>query len=160
MSGTVIVVGNPKPESRTLRAARAVAAALSDDPAHEIDVARFGGTVLDPTNVDVAAEVERVLASDLLIVASPTYKATYTGLLKVFLDRIGAGALYGVTAIPIMLAAARDHRLAVDFALTPLLLELGASVPARGLFVLEQDIEQIDVIAADYADRVRQFIRR
>jgi FMN reductase len=158
MPAVTVLVGNPKPASRTLRAASAVAAALSDEPAHQIDLATFGPGLLDPTNVDVAAEVERVLSSELLIVASPTYKATYTGLLKIFLDRIGGDALAGTTAVPVMLAAARDHRLAVDVYLTPLLLELGASVPARGLFVLDSDIDRIDEIAAEYADRARHLI--
>jgi FMN reductase len=160
MPAVTVVVGNPKPQSRTLRAASAVAAALSDTPAHEIDLATFGPGLLDPTNVDVAAEVRSVLDSDLLIVASPTYKATYTGLLKVFLDRIGGGALYGVTTIPVMLAAAPDHRLAVDVSLTPVLLELGASMPARGLFLLESDMDRLDEIVAEYAERVRPLIRR
>src|SRR5262249_26855376 len=122
MTSTVVLVGNPKPDSRTLRAANAVAAAISDEPAHSLDLAPLGGALLDPTNVDVSAEVQRVLDADLLIVASPTYKATYTGLLKLFLDRIGGGALNGRPTVPVMLAAAPEHRLAVDVSLTPLLL--------------------------------------
>ena len=78
-------------------------------------------------------------ASDVVIVASPTYKATYTGLLKVFLDRFPHQGLGGVTAIPLMLGAADTHALAVEHGLRPLLVELGASVPTRGLFVLDSE---------------------
>ena len=46
-----------------------------------------------------------------MIVASPTYKATYTGLLKLFLDRIAGGALAGVTAVPVMLGGHWRHSL-------------------------------------------------
>jgi hypothetical protein len=35
--------------------------------------------------------------------------------------------------------------------LTPLLLELGASVPSRGLFVLEADVERADELARAWA---------
>ncbi|MEV8610856.1 NAD(P)H-dependent oxidoreductase [Amycolatopsis sp. NPDC051373] len=50
----------------------------------------------------MSALTERVAGSDLVVIASPTYKATYTGLVKAFLDRYAAGALAGVTAIPVM----------------------------------------------------------
>ena len=83
----------------------------------------------------------------MLVVASPTYKGTYTGLLKAFLDLLGPNALAGVRAVPVMLAGAPDHKLALDVHLTPLLHELGASVPDRGLFVLEADVDRIDEIA-------------
>jgi FMN reductase len=78
-----------------------------------------------------------VAASEVVIVASPTYKATYTGLLKVFLDRFPHQGLGGVTAIPLMLGASDAHALAVEHTLRPLLVELGATVPTRGLFVLD-----------------------
>jgi len=49
--------------------------------------------------------------------------------------------------VPVIFAAAPHHRLAVDVHLTPLLLELGASVPNRGLFVLGADVERADELA-------------
>jgi FMN reductase len=48
-----------------------------------------------------------VQASRVLIVASPTYKGAYAGLLKLFLHRIVAGALRGVAAVPLMLVLGR-----------------------------------------------------
>jgi FMN reductase len=44
-----------------------------------------------------------------------------------------------------------NHQLAVDVHLTPLLLELGASVPTRGLFVLESELEAFDERARAWA---------
>ena len=74
-----------------------------------------------------------MVAADVLVVASPTYKATYTGLLKAFLDRYGANALSGVTAVPLLTIGGPAHALAVEYALRPLLVELGASTPTRGI---------------------------
>ena len=91
-----------------------------------------------------------VAESDVLVVASPTYKATYTGLLKLFLDGYGPSPLAGVEAVPLMVGAAPHHALAVDVHLTPLLLELGASVPRRGLYVLESEL-------TDFAGRAREW---
>jgi len=148
----VTVVGNPRPESRTHRLARTLVielvAALDGTAGDEVDLAVIGSGVLDPEDPEARDAVERVLAADLLVIASPTYKATYSGLLKAFLDRLGTGALTGTAAIPILLAGADNHRLAIDVHFTPLLLELGARVPARGLFVLESEVEEFEATAA------------
>jgi len=81
-------------------------------------------------------------------VASPTYKGTYTGLLKLFLDRIPAGALSEVTAIPLMLGADYRHALAVETFLKPVLNELGASTPTSGLFLLDREWDAADALDA------------
>src|SRR5262249_15931893 len=78
------------------------------------------------------------------VVASPTYKATYTGLLKVFLDRIAGGALLGQLAVPLMVAGAPQHALAVETHLRPLLIELGATCLTPGLCVLESHLDHVD----------------
>lgn len=152
------VIGNPRAESRTHRIARSLAAELRralDVPAtelDEVDLAPLGPRVLDYDDTAVAHEVERVLAADVLVVASPTYKATYSGLLKAFLDRVGTGALTG-SAVPVLLGGAPNHTLAVDTHFTPLLQELGAATPTRGLFVLESELDAFDETAAAWADR-------
>jgi FMN reductase len=156
----VSVVGNPRAESRTHGLARTLAAALAPVAAAnggggattaEVDLAVLGPKVLDWGDAEAQAATDLVLAADLLIVASPTYKATYSGLLKAFLDRIGGGALSGTPAIGVLLGGAPDHRLAVDVHLTPLLLELGAAIPVRGLFVLEADAEAFPAAATAWA---------
>ncbi len=136
----VVVVGNPKPRSRTLQAAELVATTLSGRaPDLSVDLAEFGPALLDWSDATVAQAVADVSAADLLVVASPTYKATYTGLLKLFLDRFGAGSLSGVTAVPLMLGGDWRHSLAPEAFLKPVLAELGASSPTRGLFLLDAD---------------------
>jgi len=81
--------------------------------------------------------VAAIAATDLVVFGSPTYKATYTGLLKLFLDRIAGGALAGVTAVPVMLGGHWQHAMASDLLLKPVLVELGATCPTRGLFLPE-----------------------
>ena len=149
---TVVLVGNPKPRSRTLQAAVLVAERLTGEtPDLVIDLAELGPGLLDWSDPTVADLVAQVQAADLLVVASPTYKATYSGLLKSFLDRFGTGSLAGKRAVPILLGGAPNHQLAVDVHFTPLLLELGASVPVRGLFVLEADVPGFGEFAAGWA---------
>jgi FMN reductase len=151
----VTVVGNPRPASRTHGLARTLADALAqvlpDVSIGEVDLAVLGPRVLDPADAAASAAVGEVLAADVLVVASPTYKATYSGLLKAFLDRLGTGSLAGKTAVPVLLGGAPNHQLAVDVHFTPLLLELGAAVPVRGLFVLESGVEDFASFAATWA---------
>lgn len=150
------LVGNPRPQSRTHGLARALTRELTRVIAGavtaEVDLAPLGARVLDPGDETAATGAQAVARADILVVASPTYKATYSGLLKVFLDRFGNRALAGTAAVPVLLGGAPNHRLAVDVHFTPLLLELGAYVPARGLFVLESDVADFDAFAADWAD--------
>jgi FMN reductase len=137
-----IVVGNPKPRSRTYRAAHLVADRLTGRPPDvAIDLVDLGARLLERDDELAREAVRQVLGSRLLVVASPTYKGTFTGLLKLFLDRIGGGALSGVTAVPLMLGGDLRHSLAPEVFLKPVLGELGASMPTRGLFLLESDVE-------------------
>jgi FMN reductase len=132
---TAVVVGNPRPRSRTLSSAIYVARSLSgSDPELVVDLATLGARLLDWHDPGVAELVAEVGAADLVVVASPTYKATYTGLLKLFLDRFATDGIRGL-AVPFMLGAGPNHALAPELTLRPVLTEIGATVPVRGLYV-------------------------
>ncbi|MCW2795548.1 NAD(P)H-dependent oxidoreductase [Nocardioides sp.] len=132
-----VVVGNPKPQSRTLAAAVLVARELSGaEPDLVVDLATLGASLLDWQDPHIAGLVAEVGGADLVVVACPTYKATYTGLLKLFLDRFATDGISGV-AVPLMLGGGPGHALAPELTLRPVLVEIGATVPVRGLYVLD-----------------------
>ena len=137
---TCVVVGNPKPDSRTLAAATVLMEQLTGRPPDDtVDVITLGAGLLgwgDPGVADAVATVKR---ADVLVVASPTYKATYTGVLKLFLDQFGAGSLDGALTFPLMLGAGLQHALAPELLLKPVLVEIGATCPTQGLFLLDTD---------------------
>ena len=141
---TVVVVGNPKPASRTLSAAVTCARLLSGaEPDRVVDVTELGPALLGWGGAAVAQAVADVGAADLLIVASPTFKATYSGLLKLFLDQFPGGeGMRGVTAVPLMLGAGPAHAMAPELLLKPVLAELGAACPAPGLYLNDKQIEE------------------
>lgn len=133
-----VVVGNPKPGSRTYHAAVHLVERLTGRaPEPAVDLAAFGAGLMDWSDLEVDEAVHAVHALDLVVIASPTYKASYTGLLKLFLDRFPANALDGVVAVPLMLGAGPAHALAPEVFLKPVLAELGAVLPTRALYVLE-----------------------
>ncbi|MBZ5737587.1 NADPH-dependent FMN reductase [Nocardioides mangrovi] len=132
-----VVVGNPKPQSRTFAAATYLARELTGrEPDHVVDLTTFGARLLDWQDPVVADVVDQVGDADLVVVASPTYKGTYTGLLKLFLDRFATDGLRGV-AVPLMLGAGPGHALAPELSLRPVLTEIGGLVPAKGLYVVD-----------------------
>lgn len=137
---TAVVVGNPRPGSRTLASATHVARELAGaEPDLVVDLATVGAGLLDQRDAAVGELVSQVAAADLVVVASPTYKATYTGLLKLFLDRFAPQQGTGLSgiAVPLMLGAGPAHALAPELTLRPVLTEIGATVPVRGLYVLD-----------------------
>ena len=103
---------------------------------------------------------DQVLSADLLLVASPTFKGTYSGLLKVFLDRLPYKGLQDTTALPLLVMNSPLHALAVDVHLRPLLVELGASVPAPGLAVLESELDELDRVLHPWTSQVTDALGR
>jgi len=148
MTRIAVVTGNPRPASRTHSVARAVADALTNElPDAEtnpvIDLAGYASRLFDWSDAELTTLTGEVATADIAVFASPTYKAAYTGLLKAFLDRYGSNGLAGVTAVPVMTGGWPGHLLAVEVHLRPVLVELGATVPSRGLYVTEPELADL-----------------
>ncbi len=155
---TAVVCGNPKPKSRTLEAALFVAEKLTGSPPEVVlDLVEIGPHLLGWGDPRATSAVESVRACDVAVFASPTYKGSYTGLLKLFLDQIPGDGLAGVIGFPLMLGAAMGHAMAPDLLLKPVLVELGAGCPARGLYLLETDYLS-EAIVEPWIARARPFL--
>ncbi|WP_406312222.1 NAD(P)H-dependent oxidoreductase [Streptosporangium sp. NBC_01639] len=156
----VTVVGNPRAGSRTyevaVQATQTLAARIGHEgPSEVVDLAALAPVLPAPEpSSEVAAALELVTQASVLVVASPTYKGTYTGLLKVFLDRIRGGALASTVALPLLVMGDARHALAVEVHFRPLLVELGATVPTPGLAVLEAELGDLETVLGRWADRV------
>ena len=139
---TAVVVGNPKPSSRTLSAATYLATEIAGaQPDLIIDLATLGASILDWEDASVADLVTQVGAADLVVFGSPTYKSTYTGLLKLFLDRFAGGTGLSGVAVPFMVGGSPAHALAPELSLRPVLTEIGGIVVGRGLYVLDSQYD-------------------
>ncbi|MGW6003629.1 NADPH-dependent FMN reductase [Oerskovia enterophila] len=166
----VTLVGNPRPGSRTLGAAQTVAARVADhlglaarpaevgstSPASSpgnpgtatIDLAEIAAEILTPVHPRADAAREVVAGATVLVVATPVYKGSYTGLLKAFLDLYGPDGLAGVVAAPVVVSGNPAHALAGEVHLRPLLVELGATVPARTLALLDSQLGEAELASA------------
>jgi FMN reductase len=149
MSSVLIISGSPSSTSRTERLARSIAARIGARevqaslldvrslPAEDLMLARFDA----PSIIEATA---RVAAADGIVVASPVYKAAYSGLLKTFLDVLPQFALREKVVLPIATGGSIAHVLAIDYALRPVLSSLDPLHVVNGLFVLDKQITVLD----------------
>lgn len=114
-------------------AVRSATLSLRDLPA----AALLGGNASEQA---IRAAIEEVALADLVIVATPIYKAAYSGLLKTFLDLLPENALRGKTVLPLATGGSLAHLLAVDFTLRPVLGALGARDVLDGVFATEAQL--------------------
>ncbi|MEX1044369.1 MAG: NAD(P)H-dependent oxidoreductase [Acidimicrobiia bacterium] len=143
----VAVVGNPKRGGRTTTVAERVAAQVASTASGTVEVLELSdiaSELFSPTAPIVGEWTARVRSADAAVFASPTYKAGLTGLLKAFLDRYDTNGLSGLLAVPVMLGAGPHHALAVETSLRPVLTELAAVMPTKGLYVLDSDLDSLD----------------
>jgi len=147
MPSIVVIAGSPSATSRTVALGEHLAERLRGQ-AHEVRVvavrdlaaeALIGGDTRHPA----IAEVLTALAvADGVVVASPVYKAAYSGVLKALLDLLPQWAFAGKVVLPLLTGGGPGHALAVDYALRPVLSALGAHHVVQGAFVLDKHIER------------------
>ena len=149
MSHVVIIAGSPPKRSRLTGLIDYSVSQLSeagvtvevihvaDLPAEDLVQARFDSTFVR----DALAVVE---AADAVIVATPVYKAAYSGVLKLFLDLIPQEGLRGKVTLPLVIGGSIAHLLAIDYALKPVLTALGGRHILGGVYAVDQGIERLD----------------
>lgn len=90
-----------------------------------------------PSVVAATKQVERAQA---IVVATPVYKAAYSGVLKVLLDLLPQTALKGKTVLPLATGGSPHHMLALDYALRPVLQSLGARHILPGVYATDAQV--------------------
>lgn len=93
------------------------------------------------SHTDVTAALEEVSAARMLVVGTPIYRATYTGLLKVFFDLFPADALKGTVTLPIATGGGPAHLLMIDHGLRPLIASLGGLTTATVIYATPADFD-------------------
>jgi FMN reductase len=149
MPAILAVSGSPSAASRTVLAVDRVLADLADlghTTSHlavrDLPAADLLSAARDTPALWAAADA--VAQADGVVIATPIYKASYTGLLKAFLDLLPENALAGKAVLPLVTGGTIGHLLALDYALRPVLTALGASHVVQGRFVLDTDIVRGD----------------
>jgi FMN reductase len=154
MANIVVVSGNPRPQSRTsvlaIAVGDAIAARTGGFAPVVVEVGALGAALLTPGDPGTAEALAAVRDAEILVVATPTYKGSYTGVLKVLLDQLPSGALAGKRAVPVVTAGVPPQAAAAEALLRQLLTELGADV-SPGLPVVEAELPESATLAEKYA---------
>jgi FMN reductase len=146
---TVITAGITEPSSTRLLADRlteAVVRALPGSDVH-VEVIEVRDVAHDLTNNVLTGfaspalqeRLDAIVEADALVVSTPIYSASYSGLFKMLIDVLPADSLRGK---PVLLGATGGtarHSLAIDHALRPLFAYLGALVAPVAVFAASED---------------------
>jgi FMN reductase len=142
----VTLSGSPSPSSRTLALARHVGGQLVQ---RGFEVENLAVRDLDPVDLvhahfdspAIRAALALVERADAVVVATPVYKASFSGVLKAFLDLLPQFGLTGKVVLPLATGGSLAHVLAIDYALRPVLASLGAQHIVNGLFLLDKTVD-------------------
>lgn len=146
MSNILAIAGSPSHPSRTYGLVEYANKLLQQEGFHTdtISVREFPAEVLVHGRYDSPAleEPKAILEkADGVIIATPIYKAAYTGLLKAFLDLLPQEALRGKAVLPIATGGTIAHLLAIDYALKPVLSELKARHVLGGVYAVDKQLQ-------------------
>ncbi|WKD57570.1 NAD(P)H-dependent FAD/FMN reductase [Corynebacterium capitovis DSM 44611] len=120
------------------------------DFAHDLADAMVAGVM----SAQLADAIELVSRADGLVVVTPVFKASYSGLFKMFFDVLDSDALRGTPTIIAATAGSQRHTLVADHALRPLLSYMHAIVVPTSLFATAEDVGTGGATA--FSGRVRQ----
>jgi FMN reductase len=145
MAKVVIISGSPTPTSRLHGVIEVAKSELQqaglevdwikvrDLPAEDLLYAKFDSEAIVNASKLVAE-------ADAVFVATPVYKASYTGVLKAFLDLLPQKGLERKIVLPLAVGGTYAHLLAIDYALKPVLSVLGAQYILQGVYVLDKQV--------------------
>jgi len=171
MSKLIAVLGSVTPPGRLLKALNEMtAAAKVVEPGLEIDLVNLAdvriafadGRAPDAYGDDTAAVVKRIAAADIVVLASPVYRASFTGALKNLLDHLPVEALMGKPCGIVAMGATAHHFLGVEWHLRDVLTWFGAIVPPTGVYLSSSDFSDgnlVDRASADLATLADALIK-
>ncbi len=161
----VITAGLREPSSTRLLGDRLAAATAEALPGLRVETVELRRHAHDLANAlltgfpagELARAIDLVREADGLIVVSPVFNASYSGLFKTFFDVLDPDLLVGK---PVLIAATGGtprHALALDYALRPLFAYLRAAVVPTGVFAAAEDwadsglVERVERAAGELA---------
>jgi len=149
MPFVLAISGSPSGASKTALVADFVVKQLST---HEIDARHLMLRQLpceplmraNSADGQIAEAMRMVERADGIVLLTPTFKASYSGLLKAFLDLLPQYALDQKAVLPLATGGTLAHVLALDYGLRPVLQSMGARHIVQSYFLLESNLAVAD----------------
>lgn len=137
------IVGSPhvRSRSRTLLTHAAAAARQAGAVVDMIDLRKLSAAALLGRRRHPAVDeaIAMVTSAHVILAATPTYRASYSGLIKAFFDLLPDHALAGRVGVPIVTGTSLDDLQLAGQALRTLFTSLGADVVATGAYAADAD---------------------
>ncbi|MFF1878551.1 FMN reductase [Leifsonia sp. NPDC058230] len=164
----VAVSGSLHAPSKTTALVKEILASFGREvavDAHLIAVSEIGpdfaGTLQrDQLPASVEEELQRIESADLLIVASPVYRASFTGLFKHLFDFVGQ---YALVDKPVLLAATGGsdrHALIIEHQFRPLFGFFQALTLPIGVYANDSDFTAGAVSSLELHERIDLAVAR
>ena len=169
MPDVLVISGSPSATSKTERVGAELVRRIGESgrTAEQLRLRALPAEPLlgaDAKSPEIAAAVQQVAAADGIVLATPVYKAAYSGLLKTFLDLLPQFGFAGKAVLPLATGGSTAHVLALDYGLRPVVHSLGARHVVQSFFLLDQDLtitpEHVEIggsSAAPLQDVLDQF---
>jgi FMN reductase len=142
--------GPPKPETHIDRSTNRLTFIEMADAAPII----FSSLTRDQTSPASEAIVRSVETADVLIVATPVYRGSYTGALKHLFDLVSHQALVGKPVILAATGSSHLHGLVTEHQLRPLLSFFGALTVPAAVYASEADFAEYTLTSAAVFERI------
>lgn len=166
----VRINGSPSSHSRTAVLVDAVGDAIAGAllvKDHSISLAASGKDIMcGLTRPDISDEGEKALrlaeSADLLIVGTPIFRASYTGLLKHFFDLVDIDALRGRKVVLCATGGNEMHWLVLEHQLRPLMSFFSMVTVPTGLYAVGSDVKDgkiVNELLRARIDRVVEEVR-
>ncbi len=141
----LLIAGSPSAPSRSAALLDAVEQRLqlrgvSVERLHIRDLSPQALILADFGHPSIAGAAAQVARARAIVVATPVYKAAYSGVLKVFLDLLPQTALKEKHVLPLATGGSPNHMLALDYALRPVLQSLGAAHILPGIYATDSQV--------------------
>ncbi len=164
----VAVSGSLQTPSKTTALVEEIIAAIGRErtvDAHLIELERVGpqlaGAVRrDQLSAAAESELKRIEEADLLVVASPVYRASFTGLFKHLFDFVGQ---YALVDKPVLLAATGGsdrHALIIDHQFRPLFAFFQAVTLPLGVYANDSDFAEYRIANPELRERIELAVAR
>jgi len=142
---TLLLSGSPSSPSRSTRVLEHVgkqlnALGVQTTSLHIRDLPAQALLNADFSDPELLAAKRLLEQAESVVIATPIYKAAYSGLLKSFLDVLPQDGLRGKTVLPIATAGGQSHFLALDYAFRPILAALSAFQVLPGIYATDAQV--------------------
>lgn len=102
--------------------------------------------------------IAQIIEADVLIVGTPIYKGSYTGLFKHLVDLLDPHSLQGKPVILTATGGGQRHALAVEHQLRPLFSFFAAHTLPTAIYAFDRDFDQYRLVSQPIWRRVERAV--